>query len=181
MEQGGNGNGGNVEVTAGTQIRVGGIDSTSTSGSGGSIILESGENDSIEVNFIKAEGGSGGTGGAVDITTASFGASLGFQGLNDVADVQISTAGVSESGSIQFNDSVTLTRDHLFYTGSTNSGDILFDGTLNGNHELRLHAGAGKIQFKDLIGGDTPLSNRLCRVSGTSRGKIGAGKSLVCQ
>ncbi|MFW5667288.1 MAG: CHAT domain-containing protein, partial [Coleofasciculus sp.] len=42
----------------------------------------------------------------------------------------------------------------------TNTGDIIFDGTLNGDYQLELDAGSGTIQFKDWVGNENPL-NRL--------------------
>jgi CHAT domain-containing protein len=153
---GANSNGGSITISANDKIILaGGVDSTTNSGKAGDITLTA--PNQIEVNYIKAQAiSSGGGGGNVDITTASFGVLGTLKDPLNNETVQISTAGVSQSGSITFTEPVTLTRDLRLRTGS---GNITFDGTLNGNQLLRLDAGTGTIQFNDIVGGVAPLSN----------------------
>ena len=89
--------GGNISVTANTiNARV--IDSSSISVNGGNVKLDS-DND-IQVASINAQGGTGGKGGNVDITTEQFFRATGtFTDQNGV-NASISTAGGTGDGSI---------------------------------------------------------------------------------
>jgi hypothetical protein len=83
--------GGNITVTASDRITTGTIISASIFGNGGNVTLDP-QND-IQVSFINAQGGSGGRGGSVDITTASlFRATDTFIDQNGV-NASISTTG----------------------------------------------------------------------------------------
>jgi len=90
--------GGTVIVKSGDRITTKNIDVSATIGNGGTVILDP-PND-IQVGFINAQGGTQGTGGLVDITTASlFRATESFidnKGVNS----SISTAGGTGNGSI---------------------------------------------------------------------------------
>ncbi len=89
--------GGNISVTA-NSINARVIDSSSTSVNGGNVKLDS-DND-IQVASINAQGGTGGKGGNVDITTDKFFRATGtFTDQNGV-NASISTAGGTGDGSI---------------------------------------------------------------------------------
>lgn len=90
--------GGNVTVISGDRINTGNIDVSASNGDGGNVLLDPPNN--IEVGFINAQGGTGGKGGNVDITTARF-----FLAKNSFIDQNgvnssISTAGGVDGGSI---------------------------------------------------------------------------------
>ncbi len=89
--------GGNISVTANT-INAGVIDSSPIFGNGGNTNLDA-END-IQVAFINVQGGTGGKGGNVDISTEQFFRATGtFTDQNGV-NASISTAGGTGDGSI---------------------------------------------------------------------------------
>ena len=87
--------GGNVTVKSGDRITTGNIDVSATLGKGGKVLLDP-PND-IQVGYIKAEGGSQGTGGTVDITTARFFRATGtFRDRNIGYDVEFLQSAESE-------------------------------------------------------------------------------------
>jgi filamentous hemagglutinin family protein len=91
--------GGNIRVVARDQITAGVIDSSSTTGNGGSVFLDPRGN--IEVTSINAQGGATGRGGDVDIATDRFFLARGtFVDRNGVR-ASISTAGGLGGGTIQ--------------------------------------------------------------------------------
>jgi len=83
--------GGNITVTASDLITTGTIISASIFGNGGNVTLDP-QND-IQVSFINAQGGSGGRGGSVDITTASL-----FRATDTFIDQNGVTASISTTG-----------------------------------------------------------------------------------
>ncbi|MBD1810106.1 CHAT domain-containing protein [Microcoleus sp. FACHB-SPT15] len=85
--------GGDITVSALTQITTGIIDSSSTQGDGGDVTLDP-END-IDVVSINAQGGVAGTGGNVDITTEQF-----FRASGTFTDQTDTTASISTAGGI---------------------------------------------------------------------------------
>lgn len=90
--------GGAIAISALDAITTGAIDSSSSSGNGGNITLNSQAD--IEVTHINAQGGLFGTGGNVELTTERFFRALdSFIDQNDV-DASISTAGGRGGGSI---------------------------------------------------------------------------------
>jgi CHAT domain-containing protein len=92
------GSGGDIELTAVTEIRTGIIDSSSETGDGGDVAIDP-RND-IEVGFINAEGGNSGRGGDVSIETDRFfRATQSFQNRNG-DPASISTIGGQGDGSI---------------------------------------------------------------------------------
>ncbi|NET60849.1 MAG: CHAT domain-containing protein, partial [Symploca sp. SIO2E6] len=109
-------NGGNIEVSANTQISTGQIDSRGVLGVAGNVTLSS--PGAIQVDSINAEGGT--TGGRVDITTDSFfQATDSFIAANGLA-ASISTIGANSSGPISIRHG--------------GNGEIAFDvGTSNSN------------------------------------------------
>ncbi|MEW6494956.1 MAG: CHAT domain-containing protein, partial [Cyanobacteriota bacterium] len=96
-----NGNGADILLNAASNIRVGSrpLLSSSAIGNAGNITLNSTSGD-IEVAGIQAEGGTGGSGGNVDITTTGFfRATDSFPNLNGTT-ASITTSGVTGGGSI---------------------------------------------------------------------------------
>lgn len=90
--------GGSISVSASDRITTGIIDSSSSLGNGGDVTLDP-QND-IEVTSINAQGGTNGTGGNIDITTARFFQASGtFTDQNGVL-ASLSTAGGAGSGDI---------------------------------------------------------------------------------
>jgi len=85
--------GGDITVSALTQITTGIIDSSSTQGDGGNVTLDP-END-IDVVSINAQGGVTGTGGNVAITTEQF-----FRASGTFTDQTDTTASISTAGGI---------------------------------------------------------------------------------
>lgn len=96
-----NGNGGDISLKAASNITVGSrpIFSSSAIGNAGKIRLNSASGN-IEVAGIQAEGGTGGNGGNVDITTTGFfRATNSFPNLDETT-ASIATGGVTGGGSI---------------------------------------------------------------------------------
>ncbi|HBE33499.1 MAG TPA: filamentous hemagglutinin, partial [Cyanobacteria bacterium UBA11368] len=90
--------GGNVTVISGDRINTGNIDVSTSNGDGGSVFID--PPGDVEVGFINAQGGTGGKGGNVDITTERFFRSTSaFTDRNGI-NSSISTAGETDSGSI---------------------------------------------------------------------------------
>ena len=89
--------GGNISVTA-NSINAGVIDSSSVSDNGGNVKLDS-END-IQVASINAQGGTGGKGGNVDISTEQFFRATGTFTDQNGLTASLSTAGGIGDGSI---------------------------------------------------------------------------------
>ncbi len=89
-----NGNGGNIIFNAVSNITVGSrpILSSSASGNAGNITLNS-TSGNIQVAGIQAEGGTGGSGGAVDITTTGF-----FRATDSFPNLDGTTASITTSG-----------------------------------------------------------------------------------
>jgi len=63
---------------------------------------------------------------------------------------------VTTTGNQTYNNAVRLT-DNLILNSSSN-GNITFGSTVDGNQLLNLNAGSGTVQFKNTVGGITPLS-----------------------
>jgi hypothetical protein len=90
--------GGSIRISARDRIITGLIDSSSSLGNGGNVFLD--PENGIQVVSINAQGGRGGTGGTVDITTDQFFRATGsFTDRNGLA-ASISTAGGIGGGSI---------------------------------------------------------------------------------
>ncbi|MFP4122501.1 MAG: CHAT domain-containing protein [Coleofasciculus sp.] len=64
---------------------------------------------------------------------------------------------ITTNGSLELNAPITLTGDTVFNTGG--AGTILFNNTLDGNHNLELSAGTNRITFDNLVGKSTQLDN----------------------
>ena len=64
---------------------------------------------------------------------------------------------ITTNGSLELNAPITLTGDTVFNTGG--AGTILFNNTLNGNHNLELSTGTNSITFDNPIGSISPLDN----------------------
>jgi filamentous hemagglutinin family protein len=90
--------GGSVTVISGDRINTGNIDVSTSNGDGGSVSID--PPGDVEVGFINAQGGTGGKGGNVDITTEGFfRATSAFTDRNGI-NSSISTAGETDTGSI---------------------------------------------------------------------------------
>jgi CHAT domain-containing protein len=96
-----NGKGGNILLNAASNITVGSrpIFSSSAISNAGDITLNSASGN-IQVAGIQAEGGTGGTGGNVDITTTQFFRATGSFPNLDGTNASIATGGVTGGGSI---------------------------------------------------------------------------------
>ncbi|MBD2015762.1 CHAT domain-containing protein [Microcoleus sp. FACHB-53] len=96
-----NGNGGDILLNSASNITVGSrpIFSSSAIGNAGDITLNSASGN-IQVAGIQAEGGTGGTGGNVDITTTQFFRATGSFPNLDGTNASIATGGVTGGGSI---------------------------------------------------------------------------------
>ncbi|MBD2084810.1 CHAT domain-containing protein [Coleofasciculus sp. FACHB-542] len=90
--------GGNIFVSAIDSITTLGINSSASFGDAGNVILDP-END-IQVSFINAQGGTGGKGGIVDITTESLFRATGTFTDQNGQKASISAAGGAGEGSI---------------------------------------------------------------------------------
>jgi filamentous hemagglutinin family protein len=90
--------GGDITISALTQITTGIIDSSSTQGDAGDVTLDP-END-IDVVSINAQGGVAGTGGNVDITSEQFFRASGTFTDQTNTTTSISTAGGITGGSV---------------------------------------------------------------------------------
>jgi filamentous hemagglutinin family protein len=96
-----NGNGGDIILNAASDITVGSrpLFSSSSIGNAGDITLNSASGN-IDVAGIQAEGGTGGSGGNVDITTTGFFRATGSFPNLDGTNASITTGGVTGGGSI---------------------------------------------------------------------------------
>ena len=90
--------GGDITIKARDRITTGVIDSSSSSGNGGNVLLDP-END-IQVTSINSQGGTSGTGGKVDITTNRFFRATGSFTDRNGTNASISSAGGAGGGSI---------------------------------------------------------------------------------
>jgi filamentous hemagglutinin family protein len=90
--------GGNITVQARDRITTGVINSSSEQGNGGNVNLDP-DND-IQVTSINAQGGTNGTGGTVDITTARFFRATGTIADRNGIDASIATSGGAGGGAI---------------------------------------------------------------------------------
>jgi filamentous hemagglutinin family protein len=90
--------GGNITVQARDRITAGVIDSSSSQGNGGNVNLDP-DND-IQVTSINAQGGTNGTGGTVDITTARFFRATGTITDRNGINASIATSGGTGGGAI---------------------------------------------------------------------------------
>ncbi|MEQ8962797.1 MAG: hypothetical protein RLP02_33605, partial [Coleofasciculus sp. C2-GNP5-27] len=77
--------------------------------------------------------------------------------LNITEAVELAGQITTTNGSLELNAPITLTGDTVFNTGG--AGTILFNNTLNGNHNLELSAGTNSITFNNPIGSISPLDN----------------------
>jgi CHAT domain-containing protein len=77
--------------------------------------------------------------------------------LNITEAVELAGQITTTNGSLELNAPITLTGDTVFNTGG--AGTILFNNTLDGNHNLELSAGTNSITFDNPIGNSTPLDN----------------------
>ncbi|MGK7887984.1 MAG: CHAT domain-containing protein [Leptolyngbyaceae cyanobacterium] len=90
--------GGEIQVLATTAITTGTIDASGSQYDGGNVTLDpSGD---IQVGYINAEGGDQGSGGSVDITTASLFRATDTFTSRDQRSASISTIGGIEGGAI---------------------------------------------------------------------------------
>ena len=63
---------------------------------------------------------------------------------------------VTTTGNQTYNNAVRLTNNLIL--NSSSNGNITFGSTVDGNQLLNLNAGSGTVQFKNTVGGITPLS-----------------------
>ncbi len=116
-----NGNGGDISLKAASNITVGSrpIFSSSAIGNAGKITLNSASGN-IQVAGIQAEGGTGGNGGTVDITTTGFfRATNSFPNL-DGTNASIATGGGNRGGAIIIRHGGRGLTPFIVGNGSTN-------------------------------------------------------------
>ncbi|NJK53968.1 MAG: hypothetical protein HC936_16390 [Leptolyngbyaceae cyanobacterium SU_3_3] len=111
-----NGNGGEIRVIARDRITTGVINSSSTVGRGGNILLD--PTGDIVVQSINAQGGT--IGGNVNIVTDSFFRALGAFGDRNGINASISTAGGTQGGSVSIRANRASTTTP-FIVGSASS------------------------------------------------------------
>jgi len=134
--------GGNIAVTSKAGISALDLNSSSTSnGNGGGVFLSA--TDNIQLGFINAQGGPGGAGGSVDVTTPGL-----FRSNNVFNDISgnsssISTAGGAGAGRIAIRHGGGI--DRPFVVGSA-----IDNGTLGS-----INAGAGNAILPSLAFGQT--------------------------
>ncbi|MEQ9553313.1 MAG: CHAT domain-containing protein, partial [Coleofasciculus sp. G3-WIS-01] len=83
---------------------------------------------------------------------------LNLQGglqLNITEALELAGQITTTNSSLEFNAPITLTGDTFLNTGG--AGTILFNNTLNGNHNLELSTGTNSITFNNPVGNITPL------------------------
>ncbi|HUO93202.1 MAG TPA: hypothetical protein VMU22_09785, partial [Rhizomicrobium sp.] len=95
---------------------------------------------------------------ALDIEgDASFdNGSTGSIGSLSVSGTVTFDGSLTTSGSQTYSGAVTLATDE---TLTSTGGDIDFQSTLNGAHNLSVNAASGTITFGDVVGGGTPLTS----------------------
>ncbi len=124
---------GNINTSTGALL------TPSALGAGGNITLNAAG--SITAGRINAQSISS-TGGRIDLS----------------ANQNITTRGNIETNknTIIFNGRVNLGRNVSFTTPG--AGNITFNNTVDGNHNLRLNPGSGTVEFNNVVGGSTPLN-----------------------
>ncbi|MEG4022712.1 two-partner secretion domain-containing protein, partial [Microcoleus sp. S13C4] len=192
------GNGGAIAIsTAGGNITTGRMNSSSGAGTGGNITLTAGGTGAIDTtpgNNVDATSTSG-NGGAIALT-APGGITTGFLESNTTSTSSSSTAGqitfnpgtnnttisgdidasatAGSGGNITFPSPVILTQSSITLTtsGTTSSGNVAFNRTLNGTtantESLLINAGAGNVTFTGAIGTTTALGNITANSTGTT-------------
>ncbi|MGQ4648025.1 CHAT domain-containing protein [Lyngbya aestuarii] len=130
-----------------------------SAGNGGGITLKANDQitltNQIDSSTISSGDGTTGNGGEIIIDAGS--------GNVSIAEVT-SSSGTQSAGDINLTGSVTLTQPNTTLTTTAGSvaGNITFNdpinGTNNGDQELTLNSGAGKITFNGL-GNSVPLDN----------------------
>jgi filamentous hemagglutinin family protein len=183
------GNGGNVTVLAGGNIQTGDINALSGSFDGGTVNLTSTGGSIItgKIQSLTYYADTGGKGGDVTLT-ANSGISIGdieafathnTGGASIGGAVNlITSSGNITTGNIRTNDNnitltgaVNLTSD-LSLNISGGGGNITFDNTVNGSHNLRVDTGSsGNVSFNDAVGNSTPLGDLTVNSNGTSQFK----------
>ncbi|MEG5102615.1 two-partner secretion domain-containing protein, partial [Microcoleus sp. AT13-A5] len=157
----GAGTGGNItlSVTGGTgaiDVAGGSLTSGSTSGNGGAIALGT-FNGNITTGNLTSSSSGASSGG--NITLNSGTANTILNGYLDT----VTAAGTA--GNITLQSPVVLTQPNiaLVTSGTTTSGNVTFNSTLNGTtantENLLINAGAGNVTFTGAIGSITPLGN----------------------
>ncbi|OCR00767.1 hypothetical protein BCD67_23830 [Oscillatoriales cyanobacterium USR001] len=194
----GTGNAGNItlSISGGTgaiNVRDGINNSSSGTGNGGNIYLST-VNGNIATSILYSYSKSG-NGGAIAITTtgnvttgqldssttstssSSTAGSIAFNsGTNNTTiNGNVNTSGAAGSGNnISFQSPVILTQPTTTLTtsGTTSSGHVNFNSTLNGttanNQDLTINVGGGNVTFAGAIGSATPLGNITVNSTGTT-------------
>ncbi|MDD4907515.1 MAG: hypothetical protein PHJ00_00475 [Candidatus Omnitrophica bacterium] len=137
------GAGGNVTVTA----------------DAGNVILATITTNGGAGNIVGTHSANGGNAGAVNITSTGVGHNITLEGdINTVGGNGAGALGTQGAGgNVTFNSPTLLNTNIGIDTGAT-AGDINFNDTLNGAHNLVLTAGTGSINFSDTVGNSTLLS-----------------------
>ena len=148
------GDGGNVTLNARNgNILTGDIESFAnvSSRKGGDINLNA---NTINTGTINAANGG--------ILDAPKGGAIALNATSKITTGTIQT----RSNNVSFNGPVTLTKDTAIcligagYICGNSSGDVTFDGTVNGKYNLIVDAGSrGNVFFNDTIGNSIPLNN----------------------
>ncbi|MBZ8181783.1 CHAT domain-containing protein [Oscillatoria salina] len=132
-------NGGTIDISGGI------VNSYSTTGAGGTIILKT--DGIINVGAIDSSSINN-TGGNIEFIPNNNATTAGII-LNDT----INTGG----GSLNFNGATTINNDLTLDTGNV-AGEIIFRETVDGTNNLTLNAG-GTIEFQAAVGENTPLAS----------------------
>ncbi len=175
------GSGGNISLTTqGGDISTGNLSSrTFFAGSGGNITLNANSGNLLTGDIESFANVSSIKGGdlnftASTITTGAINTANG--GILDAptggaitlnAKTNISTGTIqTRNNTVRFNGPVTLTTDQAIcqigpsYICGNSSGDVTFESTINGNHDLLIDAGSGgNVFFNNSVGQSIPLNN----------------------
>lgn len=128
------------------------LDSSSTNNNGGNQTLDAFGSVTLgEINTRTASNSTNSQGGTLTITS-------GDHTINLTGDINTS-ATQGQGSNINFNANVILGSDNLTLTttGNNSSGNVTFNGTVNGSQRLTLQTGEGNVSFNQAVGDSIPL------------------------
>ena len=175
------GTGGDIILTtSGGNISTGNLSSrTFFAGSGGDITLNAPSGNLLTGNIESFANVSNRRGGDINLNANSITTGIitaanggptdapdgGAISLNATSNITTGTI-QTRSNNVRLNGPVTLTADTgicligVSYICGNSSGDVTFDGTVNGNYNLLVDAGSrGNVFFNDKVGNSIPLNN----------------------
>lgn len=132
--------------------QAGMLDSSSTNNNGGNQTLDASGSVTLgKINTSTASNSSNSKAGSLNSTS-------GNNTINLTGDINTS-ATQGQGSNVNFNANVILGGDNvtLTTTGNNSSGNVTFNGTVNGSQSLTLQTGEGNVTFNQAVGDSIPL------------------------